>query len=76
MPKVEQVGRPAEAAVMTEGRGMWPVQTGLRMTTHKGSVNGRHRTFFISRYHFPVHFFYKFSINQSLFSSLGPLDSA
>ena len=32
MPKVEQVGRAAEGAVMTEGCGMWPVQTGLRMT--------------------------------------------
>ena len=32
MPKVEQVGRPAEAVVMAEGCGLWPVQTGLRMT--------------------------------------------
>ena len=32
MPKVEQVDRAAEGAVMTEGCGMWPVQTGLRMT--------------------------------------------
>ena len=31
MPKVEQVGRAAEGAVMTEGCGMWPVQTGLRV---------------------------------------------
>ena len=38
MPKVEQVGRAAEGAVMTEGCGMWPVQTGLRMTPFEGGL--------------------------------------